>query len=120
VCNAAEGEPGTFKDRALLRHNTYPVLEGLAIAARTIGAHAAFVATKASYAREADRVQRAIEEMRDDGGFGAVSVTLVQGPDEYLFGEEKALLEVIEGREPLPRVLPPYQHGLFATDVQTG
>ena len=42
------------------------------------------------------------------------------GPDEYLFGEEKALLEVIEGHDPLPRLLPPYEHGLFATDVQTG
>ena len=46
--------------------------------------------------------------------------TLVLGPDEYLFGEEKALLEVIEGHDPLPRLLPPYEHGLFATDVQTG
>jgi NADH-quinone oxidoreductase subunit F len=120
VCNAAEGEPGTFKDRALLRHNPNQMLEGLAIAALAVGAEAAFVATKASYTREVDRLQATIEEMRDDGGFGAVPVTLVQGPDEYLFGEEKALLEVIEGREPLPRVLPPYQHGLFATDVQTG
>ena len=42
------------------------------------------------------------------------------GPDEYLFGEEKALLEVIEGHDPLPRLLPPYEHGLFATDIQTG
>jgi NADH-quinone oxidoreductase subunit F len=47
-------------------------------------------------------------------------VTLVLGPDEYLFGEEKGLLEVIEGRDPLPRLVPPFQHGLFATDVQTG
>ena len=42
-------------------------------------------------------------------------VTIVAGPDEYLFGEEKALLEVIEGSDPLPRCFPPYQHGLFAT-----
>jgi NADH:ubiquinone oxidoreductase subunit F (NADH-binding) len=47
-------------------------------------------------------------------------ITLVAGPEEYLFGEEKALLEVIEGRDPLPRLFPPYEHGLFATAPQTG
>jgi NADH-quinone oxidoreductase subunit F len=120
VCNAAEGEPGTFKDRALLRHNPYQVLEGLAIAARTLGASGAYVAIKASYGREVERLRVALAEMDADGWFGDVPCTLVEGPDEYLFGEEKALLEVIEGREPLPRMLPPYQHGLFATDVQTG
>ena len=120
VCNAAEGEPGTFKDRALLRHNPYQVLEGLAIAASVLGAGGAFIATKERYGLEADRLRVAIEEMRTDGAFGDVAISLVLGPDEYLFGEEKALLEVIEGREPLPRLLPPYQHGLFATDIQTG
>ena len=120
VCNAAEGEPGTFKDRALLRHDPYQVLEGLAIAATTIGAEAAYVATKASYEREADRLRTAIEETSAAGWFGSMSVTLVLGPEEYLFGEEKGLLEVIEGREPLPRLLPPFEHGLFATDIQTG
>ncbi len=120
VCNAAEGEPGTFKDRALLRHDPYQVLEGLAIAAFAVGAEAAVIATKRSYAPEAARIATAIEEMAADGSFGAVPVSLVLGPDEYLFGEEKALLEVIEGKEPLPRLLPPYQHGLFATEIQTG
>jgi NADH-quinone oxidoreductase subunit F len=47
-------------------------------------------------------------------------VNIVGGPDEYLFGEEKAMLEVIEGGDPLPRLLPPYEHGLFATAPQTG
>src|SRR5207245_7654748 len=47
-------------------------------------------------------------------------VTVVTGPDEYLFGEEKAMLEVIEGNAPLPRLFPPYEHGLFATAPQTG
>jgi NADH-quinone oxidoreductase subunit F len=120
VCNAAEGEPGTFKDRALLRHNPYQVLEGLAIAAHTVGAQEAYVATKASYRADIERLERAIEEMREDGSFGAIPIHLVKGPDEYLFGEEKALLEVIEGRDPLPRWLPPYEHGLFATDIQAG
>ena len=51
---------------------------------------------------------------------GDVPILVVGGPDEYLFGEEKALLEVIEGKPPLPRLLPPYLHGLFATSPQMG
>jgi len=120
VCNAAEGEPGTFKDRALLRHDPYQVLEGLAIAVLAIGAEAAYVAIKASFGREAERLGVAIQETTAAGWFGGAPVTLVRGPDEYLFGEEKGLLEVIEGREPLPRLLPPFQHGLFATVITTG
>jgi NADH-quinone oxidoreductase subunit F len=120
VCNAAEGEPGTFKDRALLRHDPYRVLEGLAIASFAIGAEAAYIATKARYEREAERLATALAEVEAAGLFADLRITLVLGPDEYLFGEEKALLEVIEGHDPLPRLLPPYEHGLFATDVQTG
>ena len=120
VCNAAEGEPGTFKDRALIRHDPYRVLEGLAIASFAVGAEAAYIATKARYEREAERLASAIAECAQAGLFADLTINLVLGPDEYLFGEEKALLEVIEGHEPLPRLLPPYEHGLFATDVQTG
>ncbi len=120
VCNAAEGEPGTFKDRAILRHDPYQVLEGLAIAVATVDAEGAYIATKASYEREAAHLETAIEETSAAGWFGDVPVSLVLGPDEYLFGEEKALLEVIEGKDPLPRLLPPFQHGLFATDIQSG
>ncbi|MGV3758110.1 MAG: NADH-ubiquinone oxidoreductase-F iron-sulfur binding region domain-containing protein [Actinomycetota bacterium] len=120
VCNAAEGEPGTFKDRALIRHDPYRVLEGLAISGYAVGADGAYIATKASYAQEAERLATAIDEVHAAGLFADLRITLVLGPDEYLFGEEKALLEVIEGNDPLPRLLPPYEHGLFATDVQTG
>lgn len=120
VCNAAEGEPGTFKDRAILRHDPYRVLEGLAIAAYAVGAEAAYIATKRSYAIEADGLAQAIAQIETEGFFADLRITLVLGPDEYLFGEEKALLEVIEGNDPLPRLLPPYEHGLFATDIQTG
>ena len=120
VCNADEGEPGTFKDRALIRHDPYRVLEGLAISGYAVGADAAYIATKASYAQEAELLATAIEEAHAAGLFADLRITLVLGPDEYLFGEEKALLEVIEGNDPLPRLLPPYEHGLFATDIQTG
>ncbi len=117
--NAAEGEPGTFKDRTLLRANPYQLLEGLAIAILAVGAAEAFVAVKGSFRPEIARLEQARSEVEAAGWFDA-PVRVVLGPDEYLFGEEKALLEVIEGNAPLPRQLPPYQHGLFATGVQLG
>ncbi len=120
VCNAAEGEPGTFKDRWLLRTNPYQVLEGLLIAAVALGARTAFIALKASFRRELARVEQAIAEFREADMLEGIEIRVVLGPEEYLFGEEKALLEVIEGNEPLPRWLPPYLHGLFVTAPQMG
>jgi NADH-quinone oxidoreductase subunit F len=120
VCNGAEGEPGTFKDRAILRHNPYQVIEGLAIAAFVMGATHAFLATKAAFTREVEALRRALAEMSAAGVAGDVPITIVLGPDSYLFGEEKALLEVVEGEDPLPRRDPPYQHGLFASGPSSG
>ncbi len=120
VCNGAEGEPGTFKDRALLRANPYQLVEGVAIAAFAIDATEAFICLKASFRREIEAVTRAVQEFQTAGLCGDCKVTIVAGPDEYLFGEEKAMLEVIEGNEPLPRWLPPHLHGLFATAPQLG
>ena len=120
VANGAEGEPGTFKDRPLMRTNPYQVLEGLSVAATVVRAREAFVAVKASFAPEIEALDRALREMRDADLLCDAPVSLVGGPEEYLFGEEKALLEVIEGNEPLPRWLPPYVHGLFATAPQLG
>jgi NADH:ubiquinone oxidoreductase subunit F (NADH-binding) len=119
VCNAAEGEPGTFKDRFLLRFNPYSMLEGLLIAAHVLGAERTFVAIKRSFTREVARLRDAIDEMARAGALADISVEVVEGPEEYLFGEEKALLEVIEGNEPLPREphYPPYERGLFATVI---
>lgn len=120
VCNGAEGEPGTFKDRALLRANPYQLVEGLVIAAFAVGADEAFVCLKASFEREIAAVTRAVQEFQTAGICTDCKVTIVAGPEEYLFGEEKAMLEVIEGNEPLPRWLPPHLHGLFATAPQLG
>jgi NADH-quinone oxidoreductase subunit F len=120
VANGAEGEPGTFKDRPLLRANPYQVLEGLSVAATVVGAREAFVAVKATFTREIDALERALREMADANLLCDVPVSLIAGPEEYLFGEEKALLEVIEGNDPMPRWLPPYVHGLFATTPQEG
>ena len=119
VCNGAEGEPGTFKDRYLLRKNPYQLLEGLVIAAHAIGAQRAFVCLKKSFAPEIAAVRRALAEMTAANSLGPVTVDVVLGPEDYLFGEEKAMLEVIEGGEAMPREAdrPPYVHGLFVTGL---
>ena len=115
VCNAAEGEPGTFKDRWLLRMNPYQVVEGVAIASLAVGARRAFVGIKSGYEREITALQNALLEMAGADLLGGVAVEMVGGPDEYLFGEEKALLEVLEGNLPMPRIVPPFMEGLFRT-----
>lgn len=111
IVNAAEGEPGTFKDRAILRANPYRVLEGALIAARAVGAPEVIVALKASFEQERVRVQHAIDELCA-AGIDNVAMRICVGPASYLFGEESAMLEVVEGRQPFPRVTPPYRRGL--------
>lgn len=120
VVNAAEGEPGTFKDRALLRANPYVVLEGALIAASTLGSSTILIATKASYATEVAQIGRAAADLDAAGLTADVELVIIEGPDHYLYGEETGLLEVIEGEDPLPRHLPPYQYGLFTTAPQLG
>jgi NADH:ubiquinone oxidoreductase subunit F (NADH-binding) len=120
VANGAEGEPATFKDRTLIRLDPYQIVEGAAIAALAVGAGTVYLATKRSYRREVEALTRAAVEMSASGMLQELSVNIVEGPDDYLYGEEKALLEVIEGRDPLPRLLPPYELGLFATDSVIG
>jgi NADH:ubiquinone oxidoreductase subunit F (NADH-binding) len=112
VVNAAEGEPGSFKDRAILRADPFRMLEGALIAAHAVGADSVIVATKAAFATETDRLRAAIAEIDAAGWTESVPVTLVTGPEEYLFGEETALLEVIDGRPPFPRIAPPYREGV--------
>lgn len=120
VCNGAEGEPGTFKDRALIRANPYQLVEGVIIAGLAMGAREVYVCLKASFETEIARFTRAVEEFQEAGICSDCTVNIVAGPDEYLFGEEKAMLEVIEGNEPLPRWLPPHIHGLFSPAPQLG
>ena len=114
VCNGAEGEPATFKDRHLLRTNPYQVLEGLAIAAYAVGAERAFVGVKETFGEEIEAVRRALGEMVAVDALGGIPFELVPGPDRYLFGEETGLEEVVEGRLPLPRLARPFMLGLFA------
>jgi NADH:ubiquinone oxidoreductase subunit F (NADH-binding) len=119
VCNAAEGEPGTFKDRFLLRKNVYAPLEGLLIAAHALGTTDVHIALKKSFVPELARIRSALEELAVAGLLDGIEVTVTEGPEEYLVGEEKALLNVIEGIGPLPREAhySPYERGLFGTAV---
>jgi NADH:ubiquinone oxidoreductase subunit F (NADH-binding) len=114
VVNGAEGEPGSFKDRALLRRNPYRVLEGSLIAAAAVGARQVVVALKQSFLAERRRLAHAIAELCDAGWLHGVAMQLAVGPSDYLFGEETALLEVLAGRQPFPRIAPPYRRGLDA------
>jgi len=114
IVNAAEGEPGTFKDRTILRRNPYLVLEGALIAARAVGSDLVIFAMKRSFAGEVDRMRAAIEEAEDAGWNDGVTMLVFEGPDEYLYGEESALLETIDGRWPFPRVVPTFRRGLLA------
>ncbi len=118
VCNAAEGEPGTFKDRMLIRMNPYRLLEGIAIGAYAVGARKAFVVMKTSFEKEYNALSHALREMTAQNLLGGVPIEIIRGPEDYLLGEEKALLEVIEGGPALPREAeyPPYVKGLFITN----
>ncbi|MGH9126437.1 MAG: NADH-ubiquinone oxidoreductase-F iron-sulfur binding region domain-containing protein [Acidimicrobiales bacterium] len=116
IVNAAEGEPGTFKDRTILRRNPYLVVEGALIAARSVKADLIIFAMKRSFSGEIDRTQDAIEEASEAGWAEGITMAVFEGPDEYLYGEESALLETIDGRWPFPRVVPTFRRGLRGTD----
>ena len=121
VINAAEGEPGTFKDRTLIRQNPYAVLEGALIAAVAMSASHVIIALKESFDTEHRRLVAAIDEIYYQWGEELITMSnevlridIALGPSEYLFGEETALLEVLENRPPFPRVTPPWRRGLDA------
>ncbi|MCA1784310.1 MAG: SLBB domain-containing protein [Intrasporangiaceae bacterium] len=115
VANAAEGEPGTYKDRTLIQQQPYAFLEGICIALHASGADAAHIGIKASFTRPLERLEHALDEMVAAGWFGADRIAIVPGPDLYLFGEETGMLEVIEGKLPMPRLVRPFEAGLNAT-----
>jgi NADH:ubiquinone oxidoreductase subunit F (NADH-binding) len=120
VVNGAEGEPGTFKDRELLRMNPYKIVEGALIAAAAVGAVEVVFALKASFRRELARLRAALAEVEEAGWAKGLVLRVVEGPSEYLYGEETGLLEVIDGRQPFPRVTPPYRRGLDEGEAHPG
>jgi NADH:ubiquinone oxidoreductase subunit F (NADH-binding) len=120
VVNGAEGEPGTFKDRALLRANPYKVVEGALVAAMAVQASQVVFCVKHSFRRELRYLRHAIDEVVAASWSPATELCVVEGPSSYLFGEETALLEVVEGRHPFPRVDPPFRRGIGVDRTKVG
>lgn len=123
ICNADEGEPGTFKDRLILEGDPHSVIEGMAIAAYAIGADEGYIYIRGEYPLSIDRIQRAIEQAEDLGLLGEnlfnsgfnFKIKVRQGAGAYVCGEETALIESMEGDRGEPRVKPPFpgQAGLW-------
>jgi NADH-quinone oxidoreductase subunit F len=103
VANGAEGEPGSIKDRYLMRTRPGDVVAGLALAARAVEAREAIVYLKGAFAREAAALEAALAADAPAG----VAVRIHRGEDSYIVGEETALLETLEGRRAWPRAKPP-------------
>jgi NADH-quinone oxidoreductase subunit F len=128
VANADESEPGTFKDRVLLDHDPYALIEALTIAGITTGAEKGFVYLRGEYPVAARRLEHAAAEARNRGLLGVdvmgsgltFDLEVRQGAGAYIAGEETALFNSLEGRRPEPRNKPPYpvDRGLF--DKPTG
>ena len=123
VCNSDEGEPGTCKDRDILRFNPHQLIEGMAIAGYTIGATKGYNYIRGEFWEPFERFQSAIEEARAAGLLGKnimgsgidFDVDVHLGAGAYICGEETALLESIEGKKGQPRFKPPFpaSYGLY-------
>jgi NADH-quinone oxidoreductase subunit F len=119
ICNSDEGEPGTCKDRDILRYNPHALIEGMAIAGYTIGATVGYNYIRGEFWEPYERFEAAIEEARDAGLLGKnimgsgidFDVFTHLGAGAYICGEETALLESIEGKKGQPRFKPPFPAG---------
>ncbi|USO01256.1 MAG: NADH-quinone oxidoreductase subunit NuoF [Alphaproteobacteria bacterium] len=116
IVNADESEPGACKDREILRHEPYKLLEGALLAAYAIGAKVVYVYIRGEYAAETKVIQRAVDELYAQKLLGenildtgvTCHIHIHQGAGAYICGEESALLESLEGRRGLPRRKPPF------------
>ncbi|NWW74405.1 NDUV1 dehydrogenase, partial [Climacteris rufus] len=116
VVNADEGEPGTCKDREIMRHDPHKLVEGCLVAGRAMGARAAYIYIRGEFYNEASNLQVAIREAYEAGLLGgdacgsgyAFDVFVVRGAGAYICGEETALIESIEGKQGKPRLKPPF------------
>src|SRR5947208_14524621 len=111
VVNGAEGEPGVFKDRTIMRLDPYAVIEGALIAARAVAADTVVFGLKRTFVPEVSRMRAAIAEIQREGWADGIDLEVFEGPEEYLYGEETALLETVDGRYPFPRIAPPDRRG---------
>ena len=116
VCNADESEPGTCKDRQIIRYTPHLLIEGLLIGSYAIGCKHAYVYIRGEYVREALLLEQAIDEAREKGFLGKnifgsgfdLEITVHRGAGAYICGEETGLLNSLEGKRGEPRVKPPF------------
>ncbi len=123
IANADESEPGTFKDRVVMEHDPFAVVEALTIAGLAVGAEHGWVYIRGEYPLATERLANAIEAARGAGLLGAdvmgsgcaFDIEIRRGAGAYICGEETALMESIEGKRGEPRNKPPFPttHGLF-------
>ncbi len=116
VVNADESEPGTCKDRDIIRHEPHKLIEGTLYAGVAIGAHVGYIYIRGEFFREAEALQKAIDEAYTDGLLGKnaagsgydFDLYLHRGAGAYICGEESALLQSLEGKKGMPRLKPPF------------
>ena len=123
VCNADESEPGTFKDRELMRWTPHQLIEGCAIGAYAIGAERCYLYIRGEFTEPWRVMTKAVEEAYANGALGAnvfgsgkrIDIVLHRGAGAYICGEETAMMNSIEGRRGNPRIKPPFPAvaGLF-------
>jgi len=116
ICNGDEGDPGAFMDRMLMESFPFRVIEGMAIAARAVGACKGFFYVRAEYPSAVARLKEAISICRERGVLGesvmgsdvSLELEVFEGAGAFVCGEETAMLESMEGRRGIPRLKPPY------------
>ena len=123
VCNADEGEPGTFKDRIIMEGDPHLIIEGMIIAAYAVGAEKGYIYIRGEYYKSIDMTRIALEQAKAHGFLGdnilgsgySLDIDVKLGGGSYLCGEEFTLLESIEGKRGYPRIKPPYpaEKGLY-------
>ena len=117
VCNADEGEPGTFKDRVLLQSNAHAVIEGMTLCAAVVGASEGFIYLRGEYRFLRAHLERVLAQRRAAGILGRAvlgradfdfDIRIHLGAGSYVCGEESALIESLEGKRGIPRIRPPF------------
>lgn len=116
ICNADEGEPGTFKDRLIMEGDPHKVIEGMALCGYAIGASMGYVYIRGEYRLSIERLEKAIADAREKGLLGkgifgsdfAFDLEVKIGAGAYVCGEETALIESMEGKRGVPRLKPPF------------
>jgi NADH:ubiquinone oxidoreductase subunit F (NADH-binding) len=115
ICNADEGEVGTFKDRYIIQNNPFKLIEGMAIAAYAIGTKNVYIYLREEYHYLLGVLQNAVEKTREKGYLDGVEIEIREGAGSYICGEESALMNSLEGKRGEVRFRPPFPptSGLF-------